>query len=91
MTATITQTRTLGAASGAVGAALYGLSAFTAGSPLKPDASAQKVVDHLTANREALLVGVLLNLVATGLLLCFLAYLASLVAEAEGDAVRCGS
>jgi hypothetical protein len=84
MTATITQTRTLGAASGAVGAALYGLSAFTAGSPLKPDASAQKVVDHLTANREALLVGVLLNLVATGLLLCFLAYLASLVAEAEG-------
>jgi hypothetical protein len=84
MTATVTETRMLGAASGVVGAVLYAVSTFAAGSPLKPDASLQKVISHLTASRDALLAGVLLNLVATGLLLCFLAYLVSFVAEAEG-------
>src|SRR5580700_11300971 len=71
-TASATGTRTWGAASGVVGAALYAVSAFTAGSPLKPDASVHDVISHLTASRGALLAGVLLNLVATGLLLCFL-------------------
>jgi hypothetical protein len=88
MIATATETRTLGALSGVVGAALYAVSAFTAGSPLKPDASVPKVVSHLTARRDALLTGVLLNLVATGLLLWFLAYLVSFVAEAEGGRGR---
>jgi hypothetical protein len=84
ITAEVTGTRTRGAASGVVGAVLYAVSAFTAGSPLKPDASVQRVVRHLMAGRDALLAGVLLNLVATGLLLCFLAYLVSFVAQAEG-------
>jgi hypothetical protein len=84
MNATVIRTRTWGAASGVVGAALYAVSAFTAGSPLKPAASVQEVIVHLTGSRDALLAGVLLNLVATGLLLCFLAFLASFIAEAEG-------
>ena len=84
MTATVTETRTFAAAFGVVGAALYGASASTAGSPLKPDVSVEKIISHLTASRDALLAGVLLNLVATGLLLCFLAYLVSFVAQEEG-------
>jgi hypothetical protein len=82
--AAATGPRTWGPVSGVAGAALYAVSAFTAGSPLKPDASLQNVISHLTTSRGALLAGVVLNLVATALLLCFLAYLVCFVAEAEG-------
>lgn len=75
----------LGAASGAVGAVLYAVSAFTAGSPLKPDATLPTVISHLSDKRDALLAGQVIALVAVGLLIWFLGYLRALLSEAEGD------
>lgn len=74
----------VGAASGAIGAAVYVVSAFTAGSPLRPDASIQEVVAHLSDERDAVLAGALLGLLAVGLLVWFLGYLVAFLAEAEG-------
>jgi hypothetical protein len=74
----------VGAASGAAGAVVYAVSAFTAGSPLKPDASTQRVVTHLTDKRDALLSGFLLAVVAVALLFWFVGYLRAFLAEAEG-------
>jgi hypothetical protein len=74
----------MGAASGAAGAAVYIVSAFTAGSPLKPDASASEIVAHLSDKRGALLAGVLLALIGVGLLLWFLSYLRAFLAQIEG-------
>ncbi len=73
-----------GPAAGAAGAALYAVSAFTAGTALKPDASLSQVVAHLTSKREALLVGVLLATIAVGFLFWFLGYLRAFLGEAEG-------
>jgi hypothetical protein len=53
-------------AAGAAGAVVYVVSAFTAGSPLKPDASVSKVVAHLSDKRGALLAGVLLAVIGRG-------------------------
>jgi hypothetical protein len=74
----------LGAAAGAAGAVVYVLSAFTAGSPLKPDASVSKIVAHLSDHRSALLAGVLLAVMGVGLLLLFLSYLRAFLAQIEG-------
>lgn len=74
----------LGAAAGFVGAVLYVVSAFAAGSPLKPDAALPKVVAHLSSKRDAMLAGVLLAVIAVGLLVWFLGYLRAFLAEAEG-------
>lgn len=74
----------MGAGAGVVGAVVYIVSAFTAGIPLKPDASVSKVVAHLSHQRGALLAGVLLALIGVGLLLWFLGYLRSFLAQLEG-------
>lgn len=74
----------VGAASGAAGAVVYAVSAFTAGSPLKPDASTQTVVAHLADKRDALLSGYLLAVVAVALLFWFVGYLRAFLADAEG-------
>jgi hypothetical protein len=73
-----------GAAAGAAGAVVYVASAFTAGSPLQPDAPVSKVVAHLSDKRGALLAGVLLAVIGVGLLLWFLSYLRIFLAEIEG-------
>jgi hypothetical protein len=74
----------LGAAAGAVGAVVYVASAFSAGSPLKPDAPISKIVTHLSDKRGALLAGVVLAVIGVGLLLWFLSYLRAFLAEIEG-------
>lgn len=74
----------LGTAAGVAGAVLYVVSAFTAGTVLKPDASLSQIIGHLSDKRNALLVGVLLATIAVGLLLWFLGYLRAFLAEAEG-------
>jgi len=74
-----------GAASGAVGAVLYVVSAFTAGSPLKPDASVARVQAHLADHRGALLAGFLLALVAVAFLVWFLGSLRRFVAAVDGE------
>jgi hypothetical protein len=74
----------LGAAAGAAGAVVYVASAFTAGSPLQPDAPVSKVVAHLSDKRGALLAGVLLAVIGVGLLLWFLSYLRIFLADIEG-------
>jgi len=73
-----------GAAAGAAGAVVYVASAFAAGSPLAPDASVSKVVAHLSDKRGALLAGVVLAVLGVGLLLWFLGYLRSFLAQLEG-------
>jgi hypothetical protein len=74
----------LGAGAGAAGAVVYVVSAFTAGNPLKPDASVSKIVAHLSDKRGALLAGVLLAVIGVGLLLWFLSYLRVFLAQLEG-------
>jgi hypothetical protein len=74
----------LGAGAGAAGAVVYVVSALTAGSPLKPDASVSKIVAHLSDKRGALLAGVLLAVIGVGLLLWFLSYLRVFLAQLEG-------
>lgn len=73
------------AASGAVGAVLFVASAFTAGSPLRPDAATPEIVTHLSADRDALLAGNLLSLLGVALLIWFLGHLVALVASTEGE------
>jgi hypothetical protein len=74
----------LGAGAGAAGAVVYVASAFTAGSPLRPDASVSKIVAHLSDKRGALLAGVLLAVLGVGMLLWFLSYLRAFLAQLEG-------
>lgn len=74
----------LGPATGLVGAVIYTVSAFTAGSPLKPDASRQAVIVHFGDKRDAVLTGFLLANVGVALLLWFLGYLHKLVRNNEG-------
>ena len=74
-----------GAGAGLVGAVLYVVSAFVAGSPPKPDDSTATIVAHLQDKRDALLIGSVLALVGLALFLWFLGYLRSLLAEAEAS------
>jgi hypothetical protein len=73
-----------GAASGAAGAVVYAVSAFAAGTPLKPDASLSRVIAYLSDRRGGLLLGDLLALLALALLVWFLGYLRAFLAEVEG-------
>ena len=77
--------RRAGAGAGAVGAVLYAVSAFVAGSPLKPDDSIDKVIAHLVDKRTAFLFGSLLALIAAAFLLWFLGYLRAFLAGTEGE------
>ena len=74
----------VGPVTGAVGAVIYAISAFTAGSPLKPDASRQTVIDHFSDKRGAVLAGYLLAALGVALLVWFLGYLHKLVRNNEG-------
>ncbi len=78
--------RRAGAAAGAAGALVYVASAYTAGTPLKPDASVQKVVSHLSDKRGGVLTGVLLAAVAVALLIWFLGHLREFLAVEGGSA-----
>lgn len=77
--------RRAGAASGVAGALVYAVSAFTAGAPLKPDASLQNVVSHLSDQRSGVLVGVLLAVIAVALLVWFLGYFREFLAVEGGS------
>lgn len=77
--------RPAGVVAGAAGAVVYIVSAFTAGTPLKPDASDQKVVSHLSDKRSGVLVGVLLAVIAVALLVWFLGYLREFLAVQGGS------
>lgn len=77
--------RRVGAGSGAAGALVYVASAYTAGTPLKPDATVQQIVSHLADKRSALLLGVLLAVIAVALLLWFLGYLREFLAVEGGS------
>jgi hypothetical protein len=74
----------LGPLTGLLGAVIYTVSAFTAGTPLKPDASRQAVIVHFSDKRGAVLAGFLLADVGVALLLWFLGYLHKLVRNNEG-------
>jgi hypothetical protein len=71
-----------GALTGLAGAALYLAGALLPGSPPKPDATASQVVAFFAARQGSLLAGFSLELVAVGLLLCFLGYLRTVIAHA---------
>jgi len=73
------------AACGAVGAVLFVAGAFTAGSPLRPDAATPEIVTHLSADRDALLGGYLLSILGVALLIWFVGYLVVFVASTEGE------
>ena len=74
-----------GAGAGLAGAVVYVVGAFMGGTPLKPDDPIDKVVNHLSDHRSALLGGVVLTLVGLALFLWFLGYLRALLAGVEGD------
>lgn len=76
--------RRAGAASGAVGAAVYVASAFAGGSPLAPDASATEIAAHLREACTGLLLGFLLASIAVTFLLWFLGYLRDFLAVEGG-------
>jgi hypothetical protein len=69
-----------GALTGLAGAALYVTGALLPGSAPKPDAAASQVIAYFVDKRGALLTGFSLELVAVGLLLCFLGYLRAVIA-----------
>jgi hypothetical protein len=77
--------RRAGAGAGVLGAVVYVVSVFVAGTPLKPDDSIDLVVAHLADKRTAFLFGSLLALIAAGFLLWFLGYLRAFLARTEGD------
>jgi hypothetical protein len=72
--------RRVGAATGAAGALIYVQSAFSAGAPLKPDASLKMIVSHFIDKRAAVLTGMLLAFIAVALLIWFLGYLREFLA-----------
>jgi hypothetical protein len=73
----------VGALSGLAGAALYLVGALLPGTAPKPDAATSQVIAFFVARRGSLLTGFSLELVAVGLLLCFLGYLHTVVAGAR--------
>lgn len=72
-----------GALSGLAGAALYVAGALLPGSAPKPDAATSQVIAFFAARHGSLLTGFSLELVALGLLLCFLGYLYTVIAGAH--------
>jgi hypothetical protein len=72
-----------GAATGLAGAVLYVAGALLPGSGLKPDVATSQVIAFFADKRDSLLAGFSLELVAVGLLLCFLGYLRAVIAGAH--------
>jgi hypothetical protein len=72
-----------GALTGLAGAALYAAGALLPGSAPKPDAAASQVIAFFAARQGSLLTGFSLELVAVGLLFCFLGYLYTVIAGAR--------
>jgi hypothetical protein len=72
-----------GALTGLAGAALYVTGALLPGSAPKPDAAAYQLVAFFAARQGSLLAGLSLELVAVGLLFCFLGYLHTVIAGAR--------
>lgn len=75
----------IGPAAGAAGALVYTVSAFTAGTPLKPNASVASITSHLAAHRSGALAGFLLAAVAVAVLLFFLGSLREFLAHEGGS------
>jgi hypothetical protein len=73
----------VGALSGLAGAALYVVGALLPGSAPKPDAATSQVIAFFAARQGALLTGFSLELLALGLLLCFLGYFHAVIASAH--------
>jgi hypothetical protein len=65
------------------GAALYVAGALLPGSAPKPDAATSQVIAFFAARHGSLLTGFSLELLALGLLLCFLGYLRAVIASAH--------
>jgi hypothetical protein len=72
-----------GALTGLAGAALYAVGALLPGSAPKPDAATSQLVAFFAARQGSLLTGFSLELVAVGLLFCFLGYLHTVIAHAR--------
>jgi hypothetical protein len=68
-----------GAATGLAGAVLYVAGALLPGSGPAPDATTPQVIAFFADKRDSLLTGFSLELVAVGLLLCFLGYLRAVI------------
>ena len=73
------------AAGGAVGAVLFVGECLHRGQPAPADAATQEIVNRLSTDRDALLVGNLLSLLAVALLIWFLGHLVAFVASTEGE------
>jgi hypothetical protein len=76
-----------GSLTGVAGAVLYIVGSLLPGSPPNPDAPTSQVVTFFANHRGALLTGFALELIAGGLLLCFLGHLRVLVAAPGGRAL----
>jgi hypothetical protein len=73
----------VGALTGLTGAVLYVAGALLPGSAPRPDAATSHVIAFFVDKRDSLLTGFSLELVAVGLLLCFLGYLRAVIADAH--------
>ena len=72
-----------GALTGFAGAALYVAGALLPGSSPKPDAATSQVIAFFADKRGSLLTGFSLELLAVGLLFCFLGYLRAVISGAR--------
>jgi hypothetical protein len=72
-----------GALTGLAGAALYAAGALLPGSAPKPDAATSQLIAFFAARQGSLLTGSSLELIAIGLLFCFLGYLHTVIAGAR--------
>jgi hypothetical protein len=72
-----------GALTGLAGAVLYLAGALLPGAAPKPDAATSQVIAFFVDKRGSLLTGFTLELVAVGLLLCFLGYLRGVIVDAQ--------
>jgi hypothetical protein len=73
----------VGAATGLAGAVLYVAGALLPGTVPSPGAATSQVVAFFADKRGSLLAGFSLELLAVGLLLCFLGYLRAVIADAH--------
>jgi hypothetical protein len=73
----------VGALTGLAGAVLYVTGALLPGTAPKPDAATSQVIAFFADKRDSLLTGFILELLAVGLLLCFLGYLRAVIADAH--------
>jgi hypothetical protein len=72
-----------GAATGLAAAVLYVAGALLPGSAPAPDAATSQVIAFFADKRDSLLTGFSLELLAVGLLLCFLGYLRAVISGAH--------